>query len=295
MTRKEKNINADRFNRCSDYDKLSVSGRRGFHLDSQSGYSSDHVYPGKPVLGCFARTLHVWCGRQLLHPYQERIKYFLAVLLSVFAMAFPVYALPDEMLLENAEYIDVGIYESGITNDGSDDYFLNYGPVLRSPSVNPDVPFRIYGYELIRVSDTQFQFSLRFEGTPPANPLILNLRNSNGVSFTRSLYSPDFISTTLGTSTESPTTLVSLTYDSGGQSVVLMNYNIVLTPSMIGTETGGDISTISYLSIVGQVFSWILASLGTFISFLLGNSFLAVMLCLFLAGTVVSFFVRIRG
>lgn len=241
----------------------------------------------------------MWGGCQFLHPYQERIKYFISVFIAVFAMAFSVYALPDEMLLENAEHIDVGIYESGITNDGWDDYNIINGPIVRSPSINPNVDFQYYGMTITPRSDgTGGYMSINFTGNLPSpynvfrvfigqDPARIDPPNYN--SFSTLLQDGVIIRSVTMRSYD----FTNNRYDDSVPTIILDDPNILYDGSSI--TIGEDVPTISFLASASQVFSWILSSLSTFIIFLLGNPFLAVMLCLFLVGVVVSFFVRIRG
>lgn len=50
-----------------------------------------------------------------------------------------------------------------------------------------------------------------------------------------------------------------------------------------------------YLAQVTTVFTWILQSITTLITFILGNPFLAVSLVLFMCGAVISFYARIKN
>lgn len=51
----------------------------------------------------------------------------------------------------------------------------------------------------------------------------------------------------------------------------------------------------SYLDQVGTVFTWLLTNIGSLITFILGNPFLAVGLVLFMCGAVISFYARIKN
>lgn len=219
----------------------------------------------------------------------ERLKKFLFVgASSLLLFCFPAFAeeleaseLPIEEVNHDIELINDSKKEaSDITIDNLAEI---QGGMVKAPSIYPDVPFRFIGFNTIS-AENGFKVSILFEGT--INDFFVILPNGS------SARSPDYITTD---TYPFGTTITSIRIGSAdGQ--ILWSGAYTVNSNNVGNPYYADSVPISiYLNNVGQVFKWLLATIGTLITFILGNPFLAVSLLLFMAGTVISFYIRIKN
>lgn len=221
----------------------------------------------------------------------ERLKKFLFVgASSLLLFCFPAFAeeseaseLPIEEVTHNVELINDSSKEaSDITIDNLSE--IQSG-MLRSPSINPDIDFSVIGYTVVS-NNNRYYLSLDFTGN--INKSIYVKRR--GFDF-GTLFNPPNYNTGLFDESHFFTFIYYL--NDNNEEVVLYSINKQISSEDAGSSS--DLGINYYLSFVTQVFSWLLTTIGVLITFILGNPFLAVSLLLFMAGTVISFYIRIKN
>lgn len=231
----------------------------------------------------------------------ERMKKGLIVIASsLLLFCFPVYAeeleaseLPIEEVLHDVELINDSTKEA--SEVPIDNLAEIQGSMLKAPSVNPDADFSILGYEIIEgSSDDTFKISLIVEGNY-SRPLRVSIRLSNTDNFSPYQIDSNYTSVNIPIGS-----YVANIFNEVNDRPPTINYLIgrAINSSDIGYSSilNGEISSITdYLTFVSSVFAWLLTTIGVLIGFILGNPFLAVSLLLFMAGTIISFYIRIKN
>lgn len=228
----------------------------------------------------------------------ERLKKAILLVASSLLFAFPVYAeeleaseLPIEEVSHDVELINDSTKEASEVS--IDNLAEIQGGMVKAPSINPNVNFKYLGLN-IEGGDDNSNVSVIFEGEIPVsgNPSgIMSFRintNDGGFVAARPNYSVDIPNGRTITD-------VVLFNNLSGIVSTLGTYNILLDGSSVNTDGVENVGITSYLSFVGTVFTWLLTTIGVLITFILGNPFLAVSLLLFMAGTVISFYIRIKN
>lgn len=268
----------------SRYDKLSESSGRCFFMDTYRDNGAYNFHPREPVPCGFLSAVYVRCRDFILHSYQK----FLILLCCLF-FCFPAYA----------EEVNTG-YQNG--TDAWD------------TAQSSKQEFVITGVEYIRRDNGSLGIKIYFNGDWPFleeggldnenNYFGLRYRSEeDGKEYSILSRNVDYILPSPTSATNIRTPLTILYWQSAVRENNVTTQSNIVSYSFNGTHVSdnsiGNSSGIiglgaDYLNNVRLVFSWILSHITELITFILGNAFLAVGLSLFLAGSVIAFFVRVK-
>lgn len=223
----------------------------------------------------------------------ERLKKFLFVgASSLLLFCFPAFAEEQEASELSIEEVNnvidlVSDSREEASNIDIDSLSVIMSGPVKAPSINPNTNNKFIGINIINGStDDSYKISFIVEG----NPVVMHAYVSD---IDYMAYAPDYISNNIPINTT-----IYYVYGNAGSGIEAIHINKTIGINDIGTSftPNGDISNIgTYLLDVSRVFSWLLSTIGILITFILGNPFLAVSLLLFMAGTVISFYIRIKN
>ena len=255
-------------------------------MDSCKNYRTDYLYSRKSVPRGILGTLYVWCCHQLLHSYQK----FIICFCLVIGFSFPAFAederynfksIGNEALYLNGYDISVLASPSNFISGNNN----NLRSVIISDNTIDSISSRLTssGNNLIYVNGNGYGFSNRTNATAVINGVSSSPIGSSTDNSLRFVFS------------EYPVTIsnIRLENEDGSFNTFSVNYTFY-NPNESFNLTEGSLMT-EYLSQVTTVFTWLLTSITSLITFILGNPFLAVSLVLFMCGAVVSFYVRIKN
>lgn len=166
---------------------------------------------------------------------------------------------------------------------------ISTGKPVKAPSINPNVPFQFLGFNVISEVDG-FRVSINFTGTIPDEYDSFRV-NVSSTSSRLPANAPSYTTPLIPYDTSIQRIRL---YRDGVLSDDIWSGDVLITSETGNITIGNNVETVSYLSSVQQVFSWLLDHVAELITFIMGNVFLAVSLFLFLCGAVISFFVKIK-
>lgn len=231
----------------------------------------------------------------------ERMKKGLIVIASsLLLFCFPAFAdepeaseLPIEEVEHNVELVEDSEKEA------SDIDIDNLGEIqsglIKAPSLDPNANYEVLGYYINKVSEG-YLIGFYINGSPAS--VQFNRTNSSGVTGMAVNNGPNYEFVLNRDNSSLPYTLNYIVNGNGSHISVnrTLTYDGYVSFENVNVFNGGSSGNITtYLFNVSGIFTWLLSSIGILISFILGNAFLAVSLLLFMAGTVISFYIRIKN
>ena len=260
-------------------------------MDSFKNYRTDYLYSRKSVPRGILGTLYVWCCYQLLHSYQKLLIGFCMILF----LSFPAFAEDEKYSFHDigneALYLNDQPLKDNIATNGN--FLGGFNNGLKTINLGDSVLTRVSTYS------SSDGFRLRAHGSGYAfsnyNSATGIITEERGFIPRNSTINDNYFNTTLVFPIGTTLTVTGVVFanEDGTTSTTRMHYQFNNSNQSIDVTEGSFMT--DYLAQVTTVFTWLLTSITSLITFILGNPFLAVSLVLFMCGAVVSFYVRIKN